>query len=242
MGWLLIGLIVLAVALLVWATTAKTEEQFMTMDMDTATAQRQQLQFEGERRYNDVGRLQVPGGALSPDLIDAAVSQPLAKPSAGTTSLLTLVNSSLGLGAGASGSRGASVEQTGAVAEKIRFCESLPLDCSSLDDPRLAECGMCHRDGKDSKGKAHRGGMYISADDIIRANERAEGGTAAYQPTVGTCKPQNFTLMKDNCSIREKQLVCQSAGAATASNECGQCSRMAGMSQAHFQISIRYTL
>ena len=223
MYWLLIGLIVVVLGFLMWNNVSTTKEHFATVDLDTATAQRQQLQFEGERRYNDLGRLQVPGGTLSPDAIDAAISQPLATPSANTTSLLTLLSSSLGLGAGASGSRGASVEQTGAVMEKIRFCESLPLNCSTLDDPRMAECGFCHRDGIDSKGAAHRGGMYISADDIIRANERAEGGTATYQPTVGTCNPRNFTMMRDNCLMRENQLTCQSAGAATLANQCGQC-------------------
>jgi hypothetical protein len=223
MYWLLIGIIVLALILLLWMNRDSMTEGFTTIDIDTAKAQRQQLQFEGERRYNDLGRLQTPGTAFSPDLVDAAVSQPLALPGKNTTSLLTLVNSSIGLGGGAIASRGSGVEQTGAIMEKIKFCESLPLDCSSLDDPRLAECGMCHRDGKDSTGKAHRGGMYISADDIIRANTAAEGGPASYQPTVGSCKPQNFTLMKDNCSIREMQLQCQSAGAATTANQCGQC-------------------
>jgi hypothetical protein len=222
MYWLLIGLIVLAMILLVWVGGARAEG-FTTVDLAAAKAQRQQLQMEGERRYNDLGRLQTSGNTLSPDLVDAAITQPLAKPSAGVASLLTLVNSSVGLGGGALAGRGSGVEQTGAVAEKIRFCESLPLDCSKLDDPRAAECGMCHRDGLDSTGKAHRGGMYISADDIIRANEKAEGGRAFYQPTVGTCKPQNFTLMRDNCQIREAQLTCQSAGAATAANQCGQC-------------------
>lgn len=223
MYWLLIGLIVMAMILLVWASSSRGNEGFTTIDLATATAQRQQLQFEGERRYNDLGRLQAPDTTLSPDLVDAAISQPLAKPSKNAASLLTLVGSSLGLGGGALAGRGRGVEQTGAVAEKIRFCESLPLDCSKLDDPRMAECGMCHRDGIDSKGKAHRGGMYIAADDIIRANEKAEGGRATYHPTIGTCKPQNFTLMRDNCEVREKQLTCQSAGAATAANQCGQC-------------------
>lgn len=221
MYWLLIGLVVLVLVLFVWKGVSR--EGFTTVDAAAAKAQRQQLQMEGERRYNDLGRLQTPGNTMSPDLVDAAINQPLAKPSANVSSLLTLVGSSMGLGGGAIAGRGTGVEQTGAVMEKIRFCESLPLDCSKLDDPRMAECGMCHRDGIDSTGKAHRGGMYISADDIIRANERAEGGKAFYQPTIGTCKPRDFTLMRDNCDIREKQLVCQSAGAATAANQCGQC-------------------
>ncbi|NCA22465.1 MAG: hypothetical protein EBS86_15185, partial [Crocinitomicaceae bacterium] len=58
-----------------------------------------------------------------------------------------------------------------------------------------------------------------------RANEvaKANGTKAVYRPTVGSCAPENFTLMPDTCLRRERQLKCQAAGAATASNECGQC-------------------
>jgi len=68
--------------------------------------------------------------------------------------------------------------------------------------------------------------MYISSDDQIRANEvsNANGQSpAVYAPTVGTCKAQNFTLINENCQVRELQLQCQSAGAATSANACGQC-------------------
>jgi hypothetical protein len=229
--WILIGLAVLVLAGFLWSSsTNQLAEGFLTTDPDTLKTQRQQLQFEGERRYNPLARLQAPGQKIPADSVDAAITTARAGPAIGNpakASLLGLIGSSLGLGAAddGSGKVGTWVEQTGVVQDKINFCESLTtIDCDSLQsDPRMSECGFCHRDGTDSKGKAHRGGMFISADDQIRANAAAEGGAASYTPTIGTCKPQNFTLMSANCQVREKQLQCQSAGAPTSSNPCAQC-------------------
>ena len=227
--WLLIGVAVLVLALFLWRSTVTTEG-FLTTDPDTLKAQRQQLQMEGERRYNPMARLQAPSQKIPAASVDAALTTARAAPALGNpaaASLLGLIGSSLGLGAAddGSGKVGDWVEQTGVVQDQINFCESLTtIDCDSLqDDPRMKECGFCHRDGLDSTGKAHRGGMYISADDQIRANEAAEGGEASYQPTVGTCAPKNFTLMASNCKVREAQLQCQSAGAPTSNNPCAQC-------------------
>jgi hypothetical protein len=231
--WLLIGALALGVLILLWIARPVPyegiEEGFLTLDPQEALAQRQQLQFEGERRFNDMARLQAPTTKLSPDMMSAAVAGPIAVATSRSPSLLSLLGSSLGLGAADDGRNkvGSSVEQTGVLQDKINFCESLTsVNCDNLNDPRMAECGMCHRDGVNSKGAAHRGGMYISSDDQIRANEVSNAGGAVpaiYKPTIGSCDPRNFTLTKDNCTIREAQLVCQSAGAATAANQCGQC-------------------
>ena len=224
--WLLVlAIVVVLFGVVVWmANKSKTTEGFLTVDLDTATAQRQQLQFEGERRYNDLARVQAPPTTLDADTVAAALQTGVAIPSAAKPSLLGIVNSHLGLGVAddGSGKVGSGVEQTGMVAQKIAFCESLAVDCSLLDDPRAAECGMCHRDGTDSKGNAHRGGLYISSDDQIRANA-VGGGTPLYTPTVGKCDPRNFTLISQKCTERESQLVCQSMAVATSSNPCGQC-------------------
>lgn len=228
---LLVGAVVLGLLVLAWMGAPRVYEGFLTVDPPTQLAQRQQLQFEGERRYNDLARLQDPLAPTPPDaaMVDAAVNTALPAAATARPSLLGLIGSSLGLGAADDGSGKApgapTVEQTGIIAQKIAFCESLPLDCTALDDPRAAECGMCHRDGLDSRGRAHRGGMFISSDDQIRANElsNTNGGPASYRPSVGSCAPQNFTLMRENCQARELQLQCQRAGAATSANQCGQC-------------------
>jgi hypothetical protein len=229
---LLVGAVVLGLLVLAWVAAPRSVyEGFLTVDPPTQLAQRQQLQFEGERRYNNLARIQDPLTPTPPDAgtVAAAIGTTLPAASAARPSLLGLIGSSLGLGAADDGSGKAAgaptVEQTGIIAQKIAYCESLPLDCTALDDPRAAECGMCHRDGLDSRGRAHRGGMFISSDDQIRANElsNSNGGPASYRPSVGSCDPKNFTVMRENCQARELQLQCQRAGAATSSNQCGQC-------------------
>lgn len=225
--WILLGVCVLLLAILLYAQKGSVQEGFITVDLDTATAQRQNLQMEGERRYNDFARVQSPNTKLSPDLVDAALQQAIPVPNASTFSLLNLFGSSGGLGAADDGSnkQGAWVEQTGVVADKIAYCESLPVNCDTLNNPAAAECGFCHKNGTDSKGKPHRGGMYISSDDLIRANEiaTANGVPAIYKPTVGSCDPRYFTTMSENCQALELQMQCQVAGAATSNNPCGQC-------------------
>ena len=221
--WLLVGGIILL--LVVLGLAGRQSEGFTTVDLQSAQAQRQQLQFEGEGRYNTFARLQSPATALDPDVVTAAIGQTLPVPTTRTPGFLSMIGFS-DLGAAAPPSNATGVEQTGAVQAKINFCESLTtVDCAKLSDPRMAECGFCHRDGLSSTGKAHRGGMYISSDDQIRANEvsNATGKPAVYQPTVGSCKPADFTLMQANCEAREAQLTCQRAGAPTLANQCGQC-------------------
>jgi hypothetical protein len=223
-AWLIIGFGILILILLL-VTPTSVREGFLTVDHSTLAAQRQLLQFEGERRYNSLARVQSPLNNINASDVQAAVQTASPTGTTMTDSLLTLLGTSGRLGAADDGSnkRGAGVEQTGMVQEKINFCESLPVTCSLLDDPRAAECGMCHRDGTDSQGRPHRGGLYISSDDQYRANENAvaAGGAAQYQPTIGTCRPNNFTLMNENCTARELQMQCQQTSALDGN--CAQC-------------------
>lgn len=192
---------------------------------DMEETQHRLLGLEGERRYNDFARVQNPETRLSPDSVNAALRNLVATPSSNTASMMTMLESTL-LGAADDGAgKSGSVEDTGVVQQKINFCESMPLNCDTFSDPRFAECGFCHRDGVSSKGDPHRGGMFISAEDQARANEvsRASGLPAVYAPTIGTCKPADFTLVSGRCLMRENQLECQRAGAATSANKCGQC-------------------
>lgn len=227
--WIAAAGVLLVLVLLFWVggRGSKNVETFLTLDPATALAQRQLLQMEGEHRYNDVARLQSTLALLPDSQIEAALQQTVPAATNHTPSLLGLlgIKGHAGLDDGSNKS-GAGVEQTGMVQEKINFCESqTTVNCDMLSDPRMAECGFCHRDGTDSRGKGHRGGMYISADDQIRANEvsNSTGAPAAYKPTIGSCAPQNFTLMSENCQARELQLQCLAAGAPTSSNQCGQC-------------------
>ena len=224
-AWILL-ILAIAVALGILYLVRSQTEGFVTVDLNTATAQRQQLQFEGERRYNNLARLQGTNSVLDADQVAAALHQEIPVPTSSSNSLMSLLGF-VGLSSAAPPGAATGVEQTGAVQQKINFCESIVnIDCSMLDDPRLAECGFCHRDGTDSKGKPHRGGLYISSDDQIRANELSNANGQApgvYKPTIGACKPQNFTLMNESCQVLELQLQCQKAGGPTSSNPCGQC-------------------
>uniref|UniRef100_A0A6C0DAV9 Alpha-L-arabinofuranosidase B arabinose-binding domain-containing protein n=1 Tax=viral metagenome TaxID=1070528 RepID=A0A6C0DAV9_9ZZZZ len=219
------GIMVLIAVTVFMAVT--TTEAFADVG-DVSKEQRQQLQYEGERRYNDLARLQDPSSKISAQQAELAFGGAQPVPTTATAALQSLLAAGPQLKPqdDGTGKRGMGVEQTGVLHDKISFCESLKtVDCASLDDPRMAECGFCHRNGTDSKGHAHRGGMFISADDQIRANEaaNASGRPAQYKPTIGTCEPYDFTLMRDRCEARERNLECQRAGAPTTNNKCGQC-------------------
>jgi hypothetical protein len=202
-------------------------EGFLTTDKNALIAQRQNLQFEGERRYNDLARVQNPESTVSARDIDSTVRQVIPVPGSGSASLLQNIASSVGLGGQDDGSNksGAWVEQTGMVQAKINFCESLPVNCDGFTDPRMAECGFCHKGGVNSKGQKWRGGMYVSSDDQIRTNETAtaSNSVAQYVPTIGKCEPKNFTLAKERCDARENQLECERMSAPANGNRCAQC-------------------
>jgi len=217
------GIIVL-VAVVVFMSV-NTVERFSTTD--TQHEQRQELQWEGERRYNDLARLQDPNVKISAQDAVTALGGEQSVPGKATSSLRDLIPTNTLMPADdGSNKRGMGVEQTGTLQDKINFCESIQwANCDMMDDPRFAECGICHAKGTNSQGKPHRGGLFMSSDDQIRANEVSakEQKKARYTPTFGTCDPSNFTLMKDRCVARENQLKCESAGAAMKSNQCGQC-------------------
>lgn len=223
--WL--GLLVLAVIIVAGLAQSQSQsEGFATINVDAAKAQRQQLQLEGERRYNDFARLQT--STLPADAVSDALNQIIpVSTSTGPASRLTAKSMGLfGAADDGTGKSGTTLEQTGVLQQKIAFCESVTdTACGILSDPRYSECGICHKDGVNSKGKNFRGGMFISADDQIRANEVAKtnGTRAQYKPTVGTCDPANFTVMADTCQWKGRTMECETAGVPTSNNECGQC-------------------
>ena len=228
MKWPWIGLLALVVICVVAGLIQgqSQNEGFATIDHNTAKAQRQQLQWEGERRYNDLGRIQ--NATLPANAVSDALNQIIpVSTSTGPASRLTTKSMGLfGANDDGTGKSGDGVEQTGVLAQKIAFCESVTdTACGILTDPRYSECGICHKDGVNSKGKNFRGGMFISADDQIRANEVAKtnGTRAQYKPTVGTCDSANFTVMEETCKWKGRTMECEAAGVPTSNNECGQC-------------------
>ncbi len=201
-------------------------EGFVTQDSNVLLAQRQQLQFEQEHRTNSLARLMNPSSTLSPDSVRNSVVSQIPTATSSTDTLLTLVGQSLGYGGvdDTSGKTGPSIENTGLLQQKINFCESLPVNCD-LNDPKMAECGMCLEGGTNSTGKPWIGGMYISSDDQIRANQDAKtnGGRAKYTPTIGKCNSAYFVVDKETCTARQNQLLCKNTTAPTNDNKCAQC-------------------
>ena len=169
------------------------------------------------KSYNDIADIVAPKNKITGESIANVVRQVLPVSVQSTGSLLSLTSSTT------SGSAGI-ISNT--IQEKVDFCEKITnTDCSILDDPRYAECGICHKDGVRSDGSPFRGGMFISADDQKLAEEigAANGTTPIYKPSVGTCDQKYFTVKKDNCVYKQRTLECVAAGVPTANNQCGQC-------------------
>ena len=224
--WLLIGLLVVSVMLLMWLQAPRLNgiEGFQTLTPDSVTAQRQQMQWEGEQRYNDLALAQDTRNVLPADKVDAALQNAIPVPTTKSRSLATLIGDVFfkGLDDG-SNKEGTDFEKTGILQQKIDRCEAIKkIDCTLLSQPEYAECGFCHKSGKDSRGRPHRGGLYISSDDMIRENEKStlSGLKAAYKPTVGSCDPTYFTTIGEDCGFIEGTIQCQKTGAPTMSNQC----------------------
>jgi len=201
------------------------EEGFTTVDLNTLMEQRQQLQYEGERRYNDLALLQPEDPSAPENIIRDSLQQVFPVPSS-SDSRQSLIPIDLYKAADDGSNKiGPTLEQTGVLAKKIELCERIShMDCEKLGDPAYIECGICHKDGINSKGKKSRGGMYISAEDQIRANEMAaaNGTSVAYTPTFGSCDPKDFTMRREACSAKRDTENCANQ-IPSAGNSCGKC-------------------
>jgi len=236
---LALGCVAVAITITLWSVSVAGTEGFSS-DTGLLANERQKLQFEGQRRYNDLARIQTPDANVHPGDVQKAIQQVVPVLSNtdtetgtehNTASMMKLVQTQLGfVGADTQLLIPGSTAQTGVLSQKIAVCENLRVTsedtCDVLGRPEYSECGICHKDGTDSKGNPVRGvGMFISKDDQIRANGLAESkeGKALYSPTIGKCDPKNFTMAKHHCKHRLNQILCESAGAATTANKCAFC-------------------
>ena len=205
-----------------------TDEGFAIVDANTVRAQRQQLQFEGERRYNDLALLQAVDSSVSEDTMRASLQQIFPVPTSsqrGSSLLSTAPIDQYKAADDGSNKVGTTLEQTGILKKKVALCESIShLDCAKLNDPIYSECGVCHANGRNSSGGQHRGGLYISADDQIRANAiaKATGKPVEYTPTLGKCPTVNFTLREEACIAKRDTESCINQ-TPSMGNSCGKC-------------------
>jgi hypothetical protein len=96
----------------------------------------------------------------------------------------------------------------------IRSCEKVrEINCDAFDDPNFAyTCGICHEGGKDSGGNPTFGGLYVSEENKLNAEESAKNMGSRrvnYNPSVGSCATGRFTVTKEQCNRMKKQLECE---------------------------------
>jgi hypothetical protein len=100
------------------------------------------------------------------------------------------------------------------VFSAIKTCEKLKeLNCDAFDDPNFAyTCGICHEGGRDSNSAPTLGGLYVSENDRLNAEEDAKrmgSRRVSYKPTVGTCAANRFTTTKQQCIQLKNQMECE---------------------------------
>jgi len=89
------------------------------------------------------------------------------------------------------------------------------LDCSKLDDPKNALCGICIKGGTKFDGSSPKtfiGGLLSIFQDRTDAEDAAAGGTPLYQPSLGKCPPGMFYVDSASCIKAVNQLECTEIG------------------------------
>ena len=104
--------------------------------------------------------------------------------------------------------------------KKAEICEKSADTCSAFNDPTFAaNCGISFDiNGIDSKGKPHKGGLYIHPSDRERQTAKAadvlQTGSApydpykVYKPTLGMITPGTFGITKDGCTVVKEKVDC----------------------------------
>lgn len=88
-------------------------------------------------------------------------------------------------------------------------------DCSKLDDPKNALCGICIKGGTKFDGSSPKtfiGGLLSLLQDRADAEDAAAGETPLYQPTLGKCPPGMFYVDSASCKKAVNRLDCTEIG------------------------------
>ena len=114
------------------------------------------------------------------------------------------------------------------VATLVNMCESVKSwDCTQFDRNDFQKyCGICRKDGVDSKGNSFdEGGLYIDPliYDFITEEAKAKGENPQYIPTVGKCKAENFTLGRPDCDYKKHRAECAAAQSITDPKVVEKC-------------------
>jgi len=106
-------------------------------------------------------------------------------------------------------------------------CETVTSsDCSAFQTPAFAaNCGISFDiKGKDSRGKPHRGGLFLSAEDRTYQTQNATSSPddIRFVPTFGQARKGQFAIDAPSCQILQEKIQCQTTRDLTATN-CTQC-------------------
>jgi hypothetical protein len=109
----------------------------------------------------------------------------------------------------------------------IKKCEAVKsANCNAFDNSDFTkDCGICLDIGKDSKEKAHTGGLVLMDADKKEAQDRVKGTPflAPYVPVIGSCPTGKLVGSKKECLRLEKQLQCEKASTFENPRGCSQC-------------------
>lgn len=105
-----------------------------------------------------------------------------------------------------------------------RQCEKTKAaSCDAFSDSVFAaNCGISFdKDGLDSGGNPHMGGLYLSPEDRL-AQSTAGGGNGVFQPTIGTVKKGMFAADQSSCAVIQQEIDCKKKRNFGVEN-CAQC-------------------
>ena len=106
----------------------------------------------------------------------------------------------------------------------IDKCEAVKtIDCNAFDDADFTKnCGICFDIGKDSKQKAHTGGLVLLQNDKADA-PRIGAQMPQYDATVGSCPAGKLVASKKECLRLQKELACEKGNTFNTPSGCSQC-------------------
>ena len=213
---------------------SKNGEGFVT-NMSNYISERDAMRTEGSQLYNQLGstlnptlpNFSVDGITFDPNLTDQQYAQKFtaavrAKNQVITTALQTPDESPSRL----SPTNMAVVPQrvtpqmppvNDLYISALRCQASLTkrLDCSKLDDPKNALCGICIKGGTKFDGSSPKtfiGGLLSLLQDRTDAEDAAGGEIPLYQPTLGMCPPGMFYVDSASCTKAVNRLECAEIG------------------------------
>lgn len=106
----------------------------------------------------------------------------------------------------------------------IDKCEKVnTMDCNAFDDADFTKnCGVCLDIGKDSKQKAHTGGLVLLPNDKKDA-PRIGAQLPQYEATVGSCPAGKLVASKKECIRLQNQMACEKGNTFNTPTGCSQC-------------------